>query len=91
MTETEKLGYLELLLVLSNKFVSEKDVIGLFDWKDLSVINLEVMVWLTKGLIMQNSLESSEIAKSLLIYCLMKRLAHLYRSYSKFLSWISVL
>lgn len=63
MTETEKLGYLELLLVLSNKFVSEKDVIGLFDWKDLSVINLEVMIWLTKGLIMQNSLESSEIAK----------------------------
>lgn len=66
MTEAEKLGYLELLLVLSNKFVPEEDVIGLFDWEDLSLINLEVMVWLTKGLIMQNSFKSSEIAKKLI-------------------------
>ncbi|CAI4064430.1 Met18p SKDI_09G0420 [Saccharomyces kudriavzevii IFO 1802] len=63
VTETEKLGYLELLLVLSNKFVSEDDVIKSFDWKDLSLANIETMVWLAKGLVMQNSLKSSEIVK----------------------------
>ena len=64
MTETEKLGYLELLLVLSNKYVPEKDVIELFNWNDLSLINLEIMIWLSKGLVMQNSSKSSETAKS---------------------------
>ncbi|KOG98776.1 Met18p [Saccharomyces eubayanus] len=62
MTETEKLGYLELLLVLSNKYVPEKNVIELLDWNDLSLINLEIMIWLSKGLVMQNSSKSSETA-----------------------------
>lgn len=54
ISEFEKLGYLELLMVLSNKWVSEDTIGRLCDW-DLSFSNLEALIWIGKGLIMRNS------------------------------------
>ncbi|QLQ78942.1 hypothetical protein HG537_0B02890 [Torulaspora globosa] len=54
ISEFEKLGYLELLMILSNKWVSEDTIEGLCDWDDLSFSNLEALIWIGKGLIMRN-------------------------------------
>ncbi|QLL31428.1 hypothetical protein HG536_0B02910 [Torulaspora globosa] len=54
ISEFEKLGYLELLMVLSNKWVPEDTIERLCDWDDLSFSNLETLIWIGKGLIMRN-------------------------------------
>lgn len=53
--EFEKLGYLELIMVLSNKWINEEIVKEVCTWNDTSSLNLEVLVWAEKGLLMKNS------------------------------------
>lgn len=55
MSELERLGYLELLMVLVNKWLKESTVEEFSDWNDTSAVNLEVLTWIGKGLIMKNS------------------------------------
>ncbi|KAK5780436.1 hypothetical protein RI543_002194 [Arxiozyma heterogenica] len=50
-----KLGYLELLMVLTNKWLIDDDVKKSINWNDKSVINLEIITWIGKGLVMKNS------------------------------------
>lgn len=51
----ERLGYLELLTVLSNKWINEESLPQFINWDDLSAVNLEMLVWIVKGLVMKNS------------------------------------
>ncbi|SCW02011.1 LAFE_0E12178g1_1 [Lachancea fermentati] len=55
VSEFEKVGYLELLALLSNKWGEDAESIKLLDREDDSPINLEIIAWVTKGLIMKNS------------------------------------
>lgn len=59
--ELEKLGYLELLMVLTNKWLSEDVIKQAIDWDDKSNINLEVLTWIGKGLVMKNSSLATEV------------------------------
>ncbi|CCD25554.1 Met18p NDAI_0F02360 [Naumovozyma dairenensis CBS 421] len=54
-TTFENIGYLELLMILSNKWLSEDKVIEFFKFDNLSITNLEILTWLGKGLVMKNS------------------------------------
>lgn len=60
----ENVGYLELLMVLSNKWLSEDVVEQFFDYSDKSIINLEIMTWLGRGLVMKNSKFSTKILEN---------------------------
>ncbi|SCU86416.1 LAME_0D06040g1_1 [Lachancea meyersii CBS 8951] len=51
----EKISYLELLAVLSNKWCSDSFMQSTLHMKDTSMINLEITAWCTKGLVMRNS------------------------------------
>lgn len=59
MSSLEKLGYMELITVLVNKWfngVEENVVIEKYvDWSNHSIINLEMIAWIGKGFIMKNS------------------------------------
>lgn len=59
MTSFEKLGYMELLMVLVNKWYTsetEKELVEKYiNWENYSTINLEMIAWIGKGLIMKNS------------------------------------
>lgn len=59
--ELEKLGYLELLMVLTNKWLSEETVKQAINWDDKSNINLEILTWIGKGLVMKNSSLATEV------------------------------
>ncbi|SCU94250.1 LAFA_0F20736g1_1 [Lachancea sp. 'fantastica'] len=54
-TDFEKLSYLELLAVLSNKWCSDGFLQNVFNQNDNSMIHLEITAWCTKGLVMKNS------------------------------------
>lgn len=55
ISDFDKLGYLELLMVLSNKWVSDEAVQGLCNWQNNSFANIEILMWIAKGLVMRNS------------------------------------
>lgn len=55
ISEFERLGYLEFAMVLSNKWLTEHRLNEFCDWEDISRINLEIIVWIGKGLVMKNS------------------------------------
>ncbi|CCE63621.1 hypothetical protein TPHA_0F01360 [Tetrapisispora phaffii CBS 4417] len=58
IVQFNKLGYLELLMVMSNKWLDEKyvsDSLDNLDWSNLSSINLEILTWITKALVIKNS------------------------------------
>ncbi|CCF60158.1 hypothetical protein KAFR_0J00900 [Kazachstania africana CBS 2517] len=63
----EKLGYLELLCVLTNKWTDVGNVGKYVDWKDQSFVNLENLVWLSRGLIMKNSKEGENMLDHFII------------------------
>ncbi|EDO18263.1 hypothetical protein Kpol_1039p12 [Vanderwaltozyma polyspora DSM 70294] len=54
-TDFEKLGYLEFLMVLSNKWIDESFINDFIRWDNSEIPNLEINIWITKGLIMKNS------------------------------------
>ncbi|CEP62136.1 Met18p LALA0_S04e08658g [Lachancea lanzarotensis] len=54
-TYYEKVSYLELLAVLSNKWCGDSFLQDVFDVEDGSIIHLEITAWCTKGLVMKNS------------------------------------
>ncbi|CAR24993.1 Met18p [Lachancea thermotolerans CBS 6340] len=54
-SEFEKLAYLELLAVLSNKWCTEDNVNANLDISNTALIDLEIEAWCTKGLAMKNS------------------------------------
>ncbi|KTB23342.1 DNA repair/transcription protein MET18/MMS19 [Nakaseomyces glabratus] len=64
MTEFEKLGYFEILLALSNKWLDDDYILSILNWEDRSYCNLEVMIWLSKGLIAKNSKYSDDILQN---------------------------
>lgn len=66
LSEFERLNYLEFLSLLSNKWVTEDNVKQMLDFNDLSMANLNVMFWLTKGLVMKNSALALECTNFLL-------------------------
>ncbi|GAV56064.1 hypothetical protein ZYGR_0AZ02360 [Zygosaccharomyces rouxii] len=51
----ERLGYLELLTVFANKWMDEESLLKFTNLEDLSPVNLEMLVWMVKGLVMKNS------------------------------------
>lgn len=51
----ERLGYLELLTVFTNKWIDEDSLVKFTNLDDLSPVNLEMLAWIIKGLIMKNS------------------------------------
>lgn len=53
--DSQRLGYLELLMILSNKWLKEDSIRAHCDWKDNSRKNLETLIWINKGLLMKNS------------------------------------
>ena len=53
--DLSKLGYLELLMILTNKWLTDDDVNKCINWNDKSIINLEIITWIGKGLVMKNS------------------------------------
>lgn len=55
ISDYDKLGYLEIILMLVNKWISDDFVLSLFDWNNHSYMNIEIMTWLTKGLISRTS------------------------------------
>lgn len=55
ISEFEKLGYLELLMTLSNKWIDDGEIIRNSDYENKSLINLETLTWINKGSIMKNS------------------------------------
>lgn len=55
MSDFERLGYFEFLSVLSNKWVSERELEEDIDFRDVTKINLEISAWVTKGLVVKNS------------------------------------
>lgn len=55
MSEVEKLGYLQLLMILSNKWLTDEQVLKNCCLNDKSPINLEIVAWSCKGLLMRNS------------------------------------
>lgn len=55
ISELERLGYLELLLVLVNKWLKDSTVEECSDWNDTSAANLELLAWIGKGLTMKSS------------------------------------
>ncbi|CCH62198.1 hypothetical protein TBLA_0G02600 [Henningerozyma blattae CBS 6284] len=59
ITEFEKLGYLELLALISNKWLCDKEVLAHCNFVDNSPSNLELLIWLCKGLTMRNSNNAS--------------------------------
>ena len=61
--ELAKLGYLELLMVLTNKWFTDDDddVNRWINWDDKSIINLEIITWIGKGLVMKNSEQAPKI------------------------------
>ncbi|CAL9727846.1 DNA repair/transcription protein Met18p/MMS19 [Monosporozyma unispora] len=59
--ELEKLGYLELLMVLTNKWLKEDIIKSYINWEDQSNINLEILTWIGKGLVMENSSLAPEV------------------------------
>lgn len=63
MSEFEKLGYLELLMVLSNKWIQEETISKYYKWNDLTIENLEILTWFTKGLLMKNAKSSTYYLK----------------------------
>lgn len=66
MDELERLGYLECLMVLANKWLEESSVSEILDYGNTSAANLEVLTWIGKGLIMKNSRVGAKIQGFLL-------------------------
>lgn len=54
----ERLGYLELLTVFTNKWMDEESLLKFTNLDDLSPSNLEMLVWIIKGLVMKNSYQA---------------------------------
>ena len=65
MTNLEKIGYMELVTILTNKWFNgdmESTIIEKYvNWTDQSPVNLEMIAWIGKGLIMKNSVSSDII------------------------------
>lgn len=59
--ELEKLGYLELIMVLANKWLDDTTVKKFINWEDKSNMNLEILTWIGKGLVMKNSSLAPEL------------------------------
>ncbi|AMD19688.1 HCL463Cp [Eremothecium sinecaudum] len=55
MDTFEKLTYLQMVALLVNKWCSDEDAQELVNVTDLSKANIEIIAWLTKGLVMRNS------------------------------------
>jgi len=59
MSNLEKIGYMELITVITNKWFNdelENTIIEKYvNWEDQSTINLEMIAWIGKGLITKNS------------------------------------
>lgn len=55
MSPFEKLGYQELLAIFANKWISEETISEISDWDNKSMKNLEVLIWVAKGIVMKNS------------------------------------
>ncbi|KAG0667852.1 hypothetical protein C6P45_005266 [Maudiozyma exigua] len=65
MTNLEKVGYMEMITILTNKWYNSNMESALIEryvnWDDQSTVNLEMIAWIGKGLIMKNSASSSII------------------------------
>lgn len=59
--ELEKLSYLELLMVLTNKWLKDDQITKYISWDTRTNINYEIIVWIGKGLVMKNSKVSNII------------------------------
>ena len=70
MSSFEKLGYMELITTLVNKWFNgpeENTVIEKYvDWNNHTTVNLEMIAWIAKGLIMKNSPVSEVIVSKFL-------------------------
>lgn len=53
--ELEKLSYLELLMVITNKWLNDDQIIKYINWDAKVNTNYEIIVWIGKGLVMKNS------------------------------------
>lgn len=65
LTTFESLCYLEFVALLVNKWISDEMVAQLIDLDDISLNNLELICWVTKGLVMRNSPLGSKYTKFL--------------------------
>ncbi|KAL3241153.1 Met18p [Nakaseomyces bracarensis] len=59
----EKLGYLEIILIVVNKWLTDEDTMPIFDWNNHSYINVEVMTWISKALISRTSPNANVLLK----------------------------
>ncbi|SCV05453.1 LANO_0H07822g1_1 [Lachancea nothofagi CBS 11611] len=66
ISEFEKLSYLELLAVLTNKWCSDEFLKTVLDIENCSINNLQIIAWCTKGLAMKNSPLAVKFIKELI-------------------------
>ncbi|CCK73044.1 Met18p KNAG_0M01910 [Huiozyma naganishii CBS 8797] len=61
--QVEKVGYLEFLMVLTNKWLSDDEIEREMDLELHSDINLKILTWVGKGLVMRSSKLGPKILK----------------------------
>ncbi|SMN18636.1 similar to Saccharomyces cerevisiae YIL128W MET18 DNA repair and TFIIH regulator, required for both nucleotide excision repair (NER) and RNA polymerase II (RNAP II) transcription [Maudiozyma saulgeensis] len=65
MSNLQKIGYMELVTVMTNKWFNDEQETMIIEkyvnWEDQSTMNLEMIAWIGKGLIMKNSSHSNII------------------------------
>lgn len=65
LSRFERLCYLKLVALISNKWCSDDDILSIIDFENNSEICLEILAWAGKGLAMKNSYLSSTIIDKL--------------------------
>lgn len=51
-----RIAYLEFLCLLSNKWLTDEEILSLCDWEDVSFANLSILIWIGKGVSLKSSI-----------------------------------